>query len=129
MSEKFPYEDILGCSRPISKVHPPVSMSDRAARFSPFAAISGYEEMVREAARDTQPRIELDESRKAVLDERIRESIGQTVTITYFEPDEKKEGGVYRRVTARIVKINEYKRMLVLDDMAIPIDDIFDIEK
>ena len=130
MSGKFPYEDIVDLPRPISKKHPQASIEDRAARFSPFAAISGYEEMVREAARFTQPRIELDENRKAVLDERMRQSVGQTVRITYFEPDLKKEGGAYRIVTDTVRCIDEHKRRLLLEDGApIAIDEIFDIEK
>lgn len=130
MSGKFPYEDIVGLSRPISKKHPQASAEDRAARFSPFAAISGYEEMVNEAARFTQPRIELDENRKAVLDGRMRQSVGQTVRITYFEPDPKKEGGAYRIVTGTITRIDEHDRCLVLEDgRSITIDEIFDIEK
>lgn len=130
MSGKFPYEDIVGLPRPISKKHPQASIEDRAARFSPFAAISGYEEMVREAARFTQPRIELDENRKAVLDERMRQSVGQTVHITYFEPDAKKEGGAYRTVSGTVTRIDEQDRCLLLEDGSrIPIDEIFDIEK
>ena len=130
MSGKFPYEDIVGLFRPISKKHPQASAEDRAARFSPFAAISGYEEMVNEAARFTQPRIELDENRKAVLDGRMRQSVGQTVRITYFEPDPKKEGGAYRIVTGTITRIDEHDRCLVLEDgRSITIDEIFDIEK
>lgn len=130
MNGKFPYEDIVDLPRPISKKHRQASTEDRAARFSPFAAISGYEEMVREAARFTQPRIELDENRKAVLDERMRQSVGQTVCITYFEPDLKKEGGAYRTVSGMVMRIDEQERCLVLEDgRRIPIDEIFDIEK
>lgn len=130
MSDTFPYEDIIRLERPVSKKYPQASMEDRAARFSPFAAISGYEDMVREAARFTQPRIVLDEHRKAVLNERLRQSVGQTVTVTYFEPDPKKEGGRYVRVTGQMDRIDEYKRCLVMEDgQRITIEDIFDIEK
>ncbi len=126
----FPYEDIIGRERPVSKNHPQASMADRAARFSPFAAITGYAAMVQEAARVTQPRIELDENRKAVLDERIRESVGQSVCITHFQPDERKEGGAYLRVRATLLRIDEHRRCLCLDNgQEIAIENIFDIEK
>lgn len=129
MKDHFPYEDIIGLSRPTSK-HPEPSMEDRAARFSPFAAISGYEDMVREAARHTQPRIELDESRKAVLDEKMRQSLGQSVRITYFEPDPKKEGGRYRTAVGTVKRMDENKRCLILEDgQQIAIDEVFEIEK
>ncbi len=129
MSDTFPYEDIIGLERPVSKTYPQASMEDRAARFSPFAAITGYEAMVQEAARFTQPRVELDENRKAVLDERMRQSVGQTVTVTYFVPDPKKEGGTYQQVTGQVIRLDELKRQLILPDVTIPIDDIFDVEK
>lgn len=130
MSEPFPYEDIIGLDRPVSQKYPQASMEDRAARFSPFAAINGYEDMVQEAARFTQPRIELDENRKAVLDERMRQSVGQTVTVTYFEPDPKKEGGTYVQVTGKIRRIDENKRRLLFEKgQSVAIDEIFDIEK
>ena len=129
MNDKFPYADIIGLSRPISK-HPQPSIADRAARFSPFAAISGYEAMVREAARVTQPRIELDENRKAVLDERMRQSLGQTVGITYFEPDPKKEGGAYCKTVGILRRIDENQRCLIMENgQQISIDEVFDIEK
>ena len=105
-------------------------MADRAARFSPFAAITGYEEMVVEAARETQPRIELDESRKAVLDERMRQSVGRWVRITHFVPDRKKEGGTYVTTEATLTRIDGYRRELILDNgMKLEIDNLFDIEK
>ena len=126
----FPYEDIIGWERPVSKNHPQASMADRAARFSPFAAITGYEAMVQEAARVTQPRIELDENRKAVLDERIRESVGQSVNLTYFRPDERKEGGAYLRVKAMLLRLDEHRRCLCLDNgQEILIENVFDVEK
>uniref|UniRef100_UPI004056B7E8 hypothetical protein n=1 Tax=Agathobacter sp. TaxID=2021311 RepID=UPI004056B7E8 len=66
MAEKFPYEDIINLPPHISKKHPQPSMMDRAARFAPFAAITGYEEMVLEEARVTEERIDLDEDSKEI---------------------------------------------------------------
>ena len=71
MAEKFPYEDIVNLQPHISKKHPQPTMMDRAARFAPFAAITGYEEMVLEEARVTEERIELDEGTLSILNEKL----------------------------------------------------------
>ena len=98
MTDKFPYEDIVDLPPHISKKHPQPTMLERAARFAPFAAITGYEEMVLEEARITEERIDLDEGTLSILNEKlnmIQEFIDEEpeVTITYFEPDKKKSGG------------------------------------
>ena len=95
MADKFPYEDIVNLPPHISKKHPQPSMMDRAARFAPFAAITGYEEMVLEEARVTEEQIHLDEDAVALICEKInmiQEFIDEEpeVKITYFEPDKKK---------------------------------------
>lgn len=111
-----------------------MSAADRAAQFSPFAALTGYDEKVKETARLTERRIELSEYEKEVLDERLRilqEHLKEypRVTITYFQPDERKEGGCYQSVIGRIKKISHYERFLVMeDDLKISIDDITNIE-
>ena len=61
MTERFPYEDIVNLPPHISRNHPQPTMMERAARFAPFAAITGYEEMVLEEARVTVDRVDLDE--------------------------------------------------------------------
>ena len=71
MNDKFPYEDIINLPRPVSKKHPQPPLSERAARFAPFAAITGYEEMVLEEARVTEEKIELDESALTILNEKL----------------------------------------------------------
>ena len=100
MAEKFPYEDIVELPPHISKKHPQPTMMDRAARFAPFAAITGYEEMVLEEARVTEERVDLDEGALSLLNEKlnmIQEFIDEEpeIKITYFEPDKKKSGGAY----------------------------------
>ena len=134
MAEKFPYEDIVNLPPHISKKHPQPSMMDRAARFAPFAAITGYEEMVLEEARVTEERIDLDEGALALLNEKlnmIQEFLDEEpeVTITYFEPDKKKSGGAYVSITGVVKRIDEYEHLVILTDgKKILIEDIYAIE-
>ena len=134
MAEQFPYEDIVNMPHHVSKKYPQPTMADRAARFAPFAAITGYEEMVLEEARVTDDRIEMDESSKAALNEKLNmilEFIDEQpeVKITYFEPDKKKAGGAYVTVTGNLTRIDEYERLLILTNgKKIPMHEIADIE-
>lgn len=134
MAEKFPYEDIVNLPPHISKRHPQPSMMDRAARFAPFAAITGYEEMVLEEARVTEEHIDLDEGTLALLNEKlnmIQEFLDEEpeVTITYFEPDKKKSGGAYVSATGTVKSIDEYEHLVLMTDgKKIYIDGIYNIE-
>lgn len=134
MAEYFPYEDIVNIPRHISRVHPQATMADRAARFSPFAAISGYEDMVKEAARVTEERIDITDATKELLNEKLNMIIEfldeePEVTITYFEPDKKKDGGAYISITGTVKRIDEYERIVLMsDDKKIRIDEIYAIE-
>jgi len=134
MADKFPYEDIVNLPPHISKKHPQPTMLERAARFAPFAAITGYEEMVLEEARVTEERIELDEGTLAMLNEKlniIHDSLDSepVVQITYFEPDKKKSGGAYISVTGTVKRIDEYERLVIMSDgKKIRIDEIFGLE-
>ena len=134
MAEKFPYEDIINLPPHISKKHPQPTMMDRAARFAPFAAITGYEEMVLEEARITEERIDLDEGTLSILNEKlnmIQEFIDEEpeVTITYFEPDKKKTGGAYVSITGVVKRIDEYERLVIMTDgKKIRIEDIYGLE-
>ena len=134
MAEYFPYEDIVNIPRHISKVHPQATMADRAARFSPFAAISGYEDMVKEAARVTEERIDITDATKELLNEKLNMIIEfldeePEVTITYFEPDKKKDGGAYISITGTVKRIDEYERIVLMsDDKKIRIEEIYAIE-
>lgn len=130
------YADIINLPHPISKKHPQMSMYDRAAQFSPFAALTGYEDSVNEVARLTEDRIELDEEEKKQLDEKMKiienEIINNgfsKVKITYFVPDEFKEGGRYEVKNGNIRKINYIGKCLVFDDRdIININDITNID-
>ena len=134
MAEKFPYEDIINLPPHISTKHPQPTMIDRAARFAPFAAITGYEEMVLEEARITEERIDLDEGTLSILNEKlnmIQEFIDEEpeVTITYFEPDKKKSGGAYIDITGTVKRIDEYECLVIMTDgKKIRIEDIYGLE-
>ena len=134
MAERFPYEDIVDLPHHISKKHPQPTMADRAARFAPFAAITGYEEMVLEEARVTDERIEMDESSKAALNEKLNmilEVIDEQpeVSITYFEPDKRKAGGAYITVTGTVKRIDEYEHLVIMTDgKKINIDEIYNLQ-
>ena len=134
MAEKFPYEDIVNLPPHISKKHPQPTMMDRAARFAPFAAITGYEEMVLEEARITEERIDLDEGPLSILNEKlnmIQEFIDEEpeVTITYFEPDKKKSGGAYIDITGTVKRIDEYECLVIMTDgKKIRVEDIYGLE-
>lgn len=128
------YDDIINLPHPTSQKRPRMSVQDRAAQFSPFAALTGYDAAIRETARLTEERIELNEYEQAVLDQRIillQEHLKDLpeVTITYFQPDERKEGGKYRSLTGAVKKIDSYERQLVLTDKSkIPIESILNLE-
>ena len=127
------YEDIINLPHHISKKHRPMPREARAAQFAPFAALTGYESDVNEAARYTGKRREIGEYETERLNRRIneiRDGIhGNTeVIITYFKPDEKKTGGEYLNIGGRVRKIDDYGRTLTLTSGAlIPLDDISEI--
>ena len=129
------YDDIIKLSHHVSKKHPQMSMEERAAQFAPFAALVGYEDAVEETARITTKRIELNEEEKNILDmklqilnEQIRIQIYPNVTIMYFVPDLKKDGGKYIKISGTVKKIEEYKQLIILDDKTeIQINEIISI--
>lgn len=127
------YGDIISLPRPISKKHPPMSLEARSAQFAPFAALTGYEEEVRETERVTTQKKEIDEHIKMLLDEKLNklETIRKTnpeVSFTYFTPDAKKEGGSYITITGYIKKIDKINKIIYLKDgNKIPIKEIINI--
>lgn len=128
------YDDIINLPHHTSKKHPRMSSYDRAAQFSPFSALTGHDEALKETGRLTDSEITMDEYVVAELNEKLR-CIGEnlaskmTVTITYFKPDDKKSGGAYLTVTGNVRKIDEYERTVVLEDRTvIPIEHIIGIE-
>ena len=127
------YDDIIDLPHHISKKHPQMSLEARAAQFAPFAALTGYDDAVKETARLTNERIDLDEEAKMMLDAKlqvIREQLSEKplVTITYFVPDAKKDGGKYITTNGNVKKIDDYKHLIILDNsLEIPINEIIDI--
>lgn len=132
--EKFPYEDIIGLAHPVSRTHSPMSLRERAAQFSPFAALTGHGDAVKEAARLTEERPELSEDRKEELDRSIRfleRRIKEKpyVLAEWFRPDGRKEGGSCIIVRGRAERLDRYQRELVLEDgNRIPIEEICRLE-
>lgn len=127
---KTPYDDIIGLPHHVSDRHPRMPVSDRAAQFSPFAALTGYEAVVAEAARLTSQKAELTEEQKSVLDARLRglaDSGGQGV-FTWFVPDSRKDGGAYRTAAGALKRVDPIQKTVTLGDgTAIPMDSLVDI--
>ena len=129
-----PYDDIIHLPHPTSSKHPRMPIADRAAIFSPFAALAGHSAAIAETARLTNQKAELDEDARAELDRRqavLLEQIGQQpeVTVTWFQPDERKDGGAYVTTTGWLKKIDEIERGLVLTDgTRIPLEDVAGLE-
>lgn len=128
------YQEIINLPHHVSKTHPQMPMSDRAAQFSPFAALTGYKSAIRETGRLTEERIELDEEALMALNMRYQlliDSLKESpeVRITYFKPDERKSGGAYLTITGVVKKVDDYKRLITMQDgMIIPLDDVLMIE-
>ena len=129
------YDDIINLPHHISKKHPQMSMEERAAQFAPFAALVGYEDAVEETARITTKRIELNEEEKNILDiklqmlkEQMHVQIYPEITIMYFVPELKKDGGKYIKISGTVKRIDEYKQLIIFDDKTeIPINEIISI--
>ena len=101
------YDDIISLPHHQSKTRPHMPLIDRAAQFSPFAALTGYDDAVKETARQTERKAELSEEMQTCLQEKLQ-------ILTYFEADEKKAGGTYRTIRGRVLRIDEYRRVIVL---------------
>lgn len=127
------YDDIINLPHHVSKSHPQMSLLNRAAQFSPFAALTGHEAAIQETARLTDSFIELEEDRKERLNEQLQmvmENLEQKpeCEITYFQPDEKKTGGSYVTVCGRIKKIDRLEhRIIFTDGTALPIKHLYSI--
>lgn len=128
------YDDIIALPHHVSARHPRMTIAERAAQFSPFAALTGYEAAIHETARLTDRRIELDESEKEILDEKLRDlserlSDQPEVSITYFRPDGRKMGGAYLIAAGVVKRIDEFKHIIMMKDgRRIPIDEIIEID-
>lgn len=118
------YDDIINLTRPNSK-HPHMTLEQRSAQFAPFAALTGYEGQIKETARLTDKKLELDEEAKSILDIKLQ----IVIEITFFVPDSKKDGGKYETINGIIKRIDEYhNKMIMMNDIHIDIDEIIDMQ-
>ena len=130
---KFNYEDIINLPHHTSTKHPRMTKSARAAQFSPFAALTGYDAAIKETGRLTDKKIELTEEEKLILNNKlltINNNLKNNpkVNITYFERDKTKEGGKYLSYTGTIKKIDMIELAITLTDKTkININEIIDI--
>ena len=124
--------DLLCCARPRTENRAPMPMKNRAAQFAPFAALTGYDDAVRETERQTDRRPEIGEDRAEILDRRLRwlrDHPGAEITVTWFVPDIRKEGGACRTRTCRANRLDEQHRILLLEGgECIPIPEICDLQ-
>ena len=127
------YKDMINLPHPVSKKHPHMSIQDRAAQFAPFAALTGYEDAVRETSRVTNNRKELAEEeinqlnqKLWILQQKIQEH--PKVQIIYFEPDLYKTGGEYITITKRVIQIRQDTKQIILEDHSIiPMKEILEL--
>ena len=128
------YDEIMGLPHHVSKTRPQMPMSDRAAQFAPFAALTGYDAAIKETGRLTDEKIELDVEALSALDMKyqlLMEALDEApeVTITYFQPDERKAGGKYVSAVGTVKKIDDFERRITMrDGTRIPMDDVLSID-
>ena len=125
------YQDIIDLDRPISK-HPKLSMASRAAQFSPFAALTGYDDEIKETARLVEKRKILDEEAIMIINNKLnylRNHLNDNieVLVTYYVKDQKKNGGKYLNEKGFITKIDPVRKYLYLNNKKILINDLYDI--
>lgn len=134
MHIKSKYDEIMGLPHHVSRTRPQMPMSDRAAQFAPFAALTGYDSAIKETGRLTDEKIELDEEALTTLDMKYQFLIDALddepeVTITYFQPDERKAGGKYVSATGTVKKVDDFERRITMRDGAkIPMDNVLSID-
>lgn len=128
------YDDIINLPHHVSKTRPQMSMIDRAAQFSPFAALTGYDAAIKETGRLTDDKIELDDDTLSDLNMRYQILIDKLdeqpdVAITYFKSDETKDGGAYLTITDKIKRIDVYERLITtMDGTKIPMNNVINLE-
>ncbi len=133
MNNENKYKNIINRQHHISDRHPPLSKASYAAQFSPFAALTGYDGIVSEAARVTDEKMELDDYAKSRLSDKLSvvfDHIDEEpeITLTFFVPDKRKSGGSYSTVTGYVRKFDEYEKTVILTDgTVIPVSDLFEI--
>ena len=128
------YNDIINLPHHVSPTRPQMSMMDRAAQFSPFAALTGYDAAIKEPGRLTDEKIELGEEELSILNMKFQllvDSLDEEpeVNITYFKPDDRKAGGAYLTASGTVKKIDDFERIIFMKNgTKIPMDDVLSIE-
>jgi len=125
------YEDIIDLPHPTSARHPRMGMTERAAQFSPFSALVGYEDAIEESGRLTQREVEPDRDARELLNRQLsylNDHPGQRILLTYFCPDMHKEGGAYVQTVGIVKKVDPLRQVLVLQDASIPMGAILDLQ-
>ena len=134
MNANSKYDEIINFPHHVSKTRPQMPMSDRAAQFSPFAALTGYDSAIKETGRLTDEKIDLDEESMTALNMRYQMltdalTEGPEVRITYFKPDERKSGGAYVTITGAVRKIDDFEQTIIMQDgTRIPMGDVLSLE-
>lgn len=125
------YADIIHLPHHVSRNHPQMSMADRAAQYSPFAALTGHDAAIAEAAHLTDERPILDESVKQEISNLLQLAATDSnlvLNIVYFGPDSRKSGGTYMEITGSIKKLIPHEKLLIMDtDTRIPVEDIVEV--
>ena len=126
------YEDIIHLPHPVSKRHPQMSMMNRAAQFAPFAALTGYGEVITESARLTDEQIILEEYDQKRLNRTLanllEESPHPYIAVRYFKPDRRKQGGSYEQYVGTLKRIDDYEQLLLFTTgKRIPLSAVVDI--
>ena len=128
------YSDIINLPHHVSKNHPQMSREARAAQFAPFAALTGYDDVIHETARLTDRQVELEEYDSERLNRKFAELMTilddhPEITVSYFKPDERKAGGAYVSITGTLKKVDTYEQLMIFDDgNEIPIAHIVDLQ-
>lgn len=115
------YDDIIDLPHPTSKTHPRMSLHDRAAQFSPFAALTGHDDAIIETARLVEEKYDLDEDQKLHINQTLNHILSHIndhpyITINYFQPDVKKSGGMYLMISDNVKKVDEYHQLIILEN-------------
>ena len=128
------YDDIINLPHHVSPTRPQMPMADRAAQFSPFAALTGYDDEIKETARLTDDMIEMNEEALNMLNMKFQMLIDRLndkpkVTFTYFQPDERKDGGAFLTIEEVVKKVDVFERIVILQDgTKLQMDNVLDID-
>lgn len=134
MNNEHKYDDIINLEHHISKKHKQMSLENRSAQFAPFAALTGYDDAVKETARITDSKIFIDDGIKEIINktiQQIKNNLNNNIQIkvTYFVPDKLKSGGKYQTKIGIVAKINEYLKIIKLEEgTEIPIEEIIELD-